>query len=775
MDIRKRIVIQGIVQGVGFRPFVYREAVRDNLKGFVRNTSEGVQIEVEGDEEAIHRFMKRLQTDTPSLAKIVRLDSIGIGILGSWEFTIETSLEQEERTVLISPDIGICDDCIRELFDPDDRRYRYPFINCTHCGPRYSIILDIPYDRPATTMRDFNMCDDCRREYETPADRRFHAQPNACPVCGPKVWLCDGKGKRIRSSDPLTDCVELLQTGAIVAVKGLGGFHLACDATREDAVKKLRLRKGKEEKPLAVMATDIDTAAAFAFISSQERDLLLTPRRPIVLLEKKHPNILAESVAHANRFFGIMLPYTPLHHLLVGNFTALVMTSGNLSEEPIAINNTEAVGRLGNIADAFLMHNRDIHLRVDDSVTRIMASTPRPVRRSRGIVPQPVLLSRRVPCILAVGAELKNTLCYTHQDRAFISQHIGDLENAETLDFFGECADHLRKIFRLKPVAIAHDLHPDYLSTRWALDQDLPCVAVQHHHAHIASCMAENGYDQKVIGLALDGTGYGSDGAVWGGEILIADQSTFERAGHLAYCPMPGGAAAIKQPWRMALSYIMSAIGNRDEEILDNSLVRNVISQRGWPENKDHIRGVLQMIQRNIYAPQTSSLGRLFDGVSALIGLRTEVNFEGQAAMELEMCLAGSGPDSAYSGYPFTLESRSGVLVIRPDLAVIRILEDVRDGLPAGEISFKFHRGVTQVFHEACVRIREMLGISTVAMSGGCFQNKFLLENLLEILQEDDFTVLTHSQVPANDGGISLGQAVIASRRYLEIEKGSHV
>ena len=765
---RKKIQIQGIVQGVGFRPFVYREAVTENLKGFVSNTSHGVIVEVEGEPGAIERFEERLEKHPPVLSRITNIETTDIACKGEPEFRILSSIEDRDRTTLISPDISICEDCLRECFDPSDRRFRYPFINCTNCGPRYTIIEALPYDRPKTTMSAFTMCAECQREYDDPLNRRFHAQPNACHACGPRVWLVDPEGKPHGEKDPISAAVSHLRRGKIVAVKGIGGFHLACDATSEDGVSELRSRKGREEKPLAVMVPDLESASRLGHLSSKEQDILLSPRRPIVLVRKRLSSLLAESVAPRNAYVGIMLPYTPLHYLILREgFAALVMTSGNLSEEPIAVGNQEALERLGHVADFFLMHDREICQRSDDSVTRIGAGLPRPVRRSRGTVPFPVFLRKEVPSVLAVGGELKNTVCLTKGDRAFLSQHIGDLENAETLGFFEECVDHLKRILRIEPVAVAHDLHPDYLSTQWALDlEDLPSIAIQHHHAHIAACLAENGREDPVIGLSLDGTGYGSDGNVWGGEILIADLLHYERAGHFAYRPMPGGAVAIKEPWRMAVSYVYAMVNDQGETDSATEAFFELMGGLPLMNSLPHerISGVLRMMQRGIHVPLTSSLGRLFDGVASLIGLRHRVAFEGQAAMELEMAMKPAPIDAGTKEeYEFVIREEENALVIDPDSAIRMILQDIRSKRSESFISLRFHSSLLSLFVEICKRIRGRRGLEIVALSGGCFQNLYLIEGLSKRLGDEGFEVLTHTHVPSNDGGLSLGQAVIAS------------
>jgi hydrogenase maturation protein HypF len=758
---------------VGFRPFVYRLAVSLNLKGFVLNTVRGVEIEVEGRSDTVDHFIDLLPKQLPPASKITKMEISDLSPQNDFEFQIRSSRKEKARSALISPDIGICEDCLRELFDPENRRHRYPFINCTNCGPRYTIIKEIPYDRPTTTMSMFRMCPECQREYDDPENRRFHAQPNCCPVCGPEIWLTDSKGQKLEIHDSLLETVRFLKSGKIVAVKGLGGFHLACDAANDRAVSRLRARKHREEKPLAVMAPDLSAVSLFAEYTDQEKDILLSPRRPIVLLNMKSSHPLSKQVAPKNDCFGVMLPYTPLHHLILREgFTAIVMTSGNISEEPIAIGNEEALKRLGGIADFFLMHNRDIYLRSDDSVTRVIRSLPRPIRRSRGMVPVPIFLKRSLPSVLAVGGELKNTICLTQEDRAFVSQHIGDLENAETLAFFEECVDHLERILQIKPDAVAHDLHPDYLSTQWASDKKgIKRIGVQHHHAHIASCLAENGSDEKVIGLALDGTGYGSDGHVWGGEILIADLKTFQRAAHFDYRPMPGGEKAIREPWRMALSYLyFQFLNQNDVNSKDRDFFRYIKKLPFMKTvGKDSVRTVVKMIENNLSPVMTSSLGRLFDGVAALIGLRSVTAFEGQAAMELEMAMGSYSVNRTNeSGYEFELIQDQDTMIFSPDKVIRQLVDDVSGKVSVSQISLKFHTGLLHLFLDACRMLRDRYQLNTVALSGGCFQNRFLLENLSALLETNQFKVLTHSLVPANDGGLALGQAVVAGYRLIE-------
>jgi len=752
-----KIKINGIVQGVGFRPFIYRLAHHYNLKGYVLNDSWGVEIEVEGSEDSIESFLRGIRDNPPPLARIASFNQEYISKKDFRDFTIKMSNEGKEVFTLIAPDISVCEDCLRELFDPSNRRYLYPFINCTNCGPRYTIISDIPYDRGYTSMREFTMCPACQKEYDDPMDRRFHAQPNACPECGPEVTLVDNNGKPIDCENPVKRTAELLKSGNIVAVRGLGGFHLACDAENDDAVKTLRERKLREEKPLAVMVENVETVKSFAYLSKDEEELLKSIQRPIVLLKKKKPNQLSFHVAPGNNYFGVMLPYTPLHYVLMrDNFTALVMTSGNLSDEPIATGNEEALRRLKNIADYFLLHNREILLRNDDSVYRVFSGKTYPVRRSRGYVPVPVFLKKETPPVLACGAELKNTICLTKGNRAFLSQHIGDMENLETLRSFGESVKHLTNILEVEPEIVAYDLHPEYLSTKYALNlKGKKLVGVQHHHAHIVSCMAENGVEGEVIGLSMDGMGYGLDGKIWGGECLISTLENFERAAHFHYTPMPGGEKAIKEPWRMAFSYLYAAFG---EEFLNYDLefLKEIDS------NEKNI--ILKLIEKGINSPMTSSCGRLFDGIAALIGIRNRMKYEGQAAIELENTIP-AGWSYSDDNYLFLIDVENQVKIVRIENIIKQIVIDVWKGVKKEVISYKFHNTLVDIFRELCLWIRDERKINKVVLSGGCFQNFYLLKNLKTELEREEFSVYHHSEVPPNDGGISLGQAVVAGHK----------
>ena len=749
--VARRVEINGIVQGVGFRPFVYKLANRYNLKGEVANTSSGVSIHIEGSRQNIESFCRDISEKKPPLAHITGIDCFDEPVNDYRDFTIADSREQSVMTTLISPDVSVCDDCRRELFDLHDRRFQYPFINCTNCGPRYTIIDDIPYDRPKTSMKHFQMCTLCQAEYDNPANRRFHAQPNACEDCGPHVRLFDNARKKIATPNPIEKTATLLKQGCIIAMKGLGGFHLAVDAENDDAVTRLRRRKHREAKPLAIMSYDVEGIRKYALVEQKEEKLLTSPQRPIVLLKKREPNSISKEVAPRNRYFGAMLPYTPLHYLLLSHgFNALVMTSGNMREEPIAIDNDDAFERLSDIADYFLIHNRDIYLRSDDSIVRKTAGDTRFIRRSRGYVPVPVFLKNKVPSILACGAELKNTICLTKANKAFLSQHIGDLKNPATYDFFKLTIRHMQRILDVQPEIIAFDLHPDYLSSRYAQEQkDINKVRVQHHHAHIVSAMAENRIDGPVIGLSFDGTGYGSDGAIWGGEILIADIEKFSRTAHFAYLPMPGSAAAIKEPWRMAVSYLYDAFG-QDFWNLDLPVLKAIEAGK--------VKIVVDMIRKKINSPLTSSLGRLFDGIASIVGIRNRVLFEGQAAMELEML--ASGQVAGIYDYEWETTDRHKILT-RP--IIQGVVKDMLQGLHPSVISHRFHQTLIRMFSELCEVIRKENGLNRIVLSGGVFQNALLLTGLINALEKRKFKIFSHSKVPANDGGISLGQAMVAA------------
>jgi hydrogenase maturation protein HypF len=751
--VARRLNVNGIVQGVGFRPHIYQLARSHQVMGEIANTASGVTIHVEGSRENIDRFCRNLSSNLPPLAHITDIAQAPDIVRELDDFSILPSTEGQTRSTLISPDVSVCADCLKELFDPADRRFGYPFINCTNCGPRYTIIDDIPYDRRHTSMKHFTMCDRCKSEYDDPQNRRFHAQPNACPVCGPRTSLHGSDGVLITCDNPIELAARYLKQGKILAIKGLGGFHLSVDALNTPAVARLRQRKHREEKPLAVMSPGLERILEYALVTPEEKALLTSFRRPIVLLRKKEPCPLSEAVSPRNAFIGAMLPYTPLHYLLLEQgFTALVMTSGNMSEEPIAIDNDDAFARLSGMADYFLIHDRQIYLRSDDSLVRHVAGADRTIRRSRGTVPVPVFLRQPLGPVLACGAELKNTVCLTSGNRAFLSQHIGDLENSATYDFFCMTIAHMKRILDITPQVLACDQHPDYLSTRYALEQQqagMDLVQVQHHHAHIVSCMAENRIQGKLIGLAFDGTGYGADGAIWGGEFLIADETGFDRAGHLAYVPLPGGAAAIREPWRMAASCLHTVFGQNMRE-LDLPLLREIDAKK--------LAFVQDMMVKGVNCPRTSSMGRLFDAIAAMIGIRYTVAYEGQAALELEML----ADDGKWEGYPFEWLSEGGYQIL-PHAIIRGVVRDMEKRVPSAVISARFHRTVIDMAAVLCRVIRRDSGLSRVVLSGGVFQNAMLLKGLIRELSADRFEVFSHSLVPSNDGGISLGQAVCAA------------
>jgi hydrogenase maturation protein HypF len=757
-----RISVRGVVQGVGFRPFVFRLAHEHGLGGWVRNTSGSVEIEVEGRAAAVDSFLAALTKEAPPMARIEAVTATPIASRGYQCFEIGGSLAEEGKYQLVSPDIATCLPCREEIFSPKDRRYRYPFTNCTNCGPRFTIIEDIPYDRPQTTMRQFQMCPDCQREYDDPLDRRFHAQPNACPVCGPRLDLVDPAGKAVAGGDVIRSAADLLREGRILAIKGLGGFLLACDATSTEAVNALRERKNRPSKPFAVMLASLDEARRHCLVSPDEEGLLLSPECPIVLLRWQEADSgICPEVAPGLKYLGVMLPYTPLHHLLVRETNLpLIMTSGNLSEEPIARENDEALRRLGHIADYFLLHDRGISARYDDSVYIVELGAPRAVRRARGHAPYPVFLPFQARPVLACGAEEKNTFCLTRDEHAFVSQHIGDMENEETLHHFENTVELYKKLFRIEPEIVAYDLHPEYLSTKFALElkaegkPGLRFVGVQHHHAHIVSCMVENKVRVPVIGVAFDGTGYGTDGTLWGGEFLVADWEGFERVGHLEPAPMPGGVAAIQRPYRMALGYLFSLIG------YEAPLRGLPLLQRIDPAELAVIR---RQLERRLNSPLTSGAGRLFDAVSALAGVRGVVDYEAQAAVELEMLATDVSLPADSSIYPFSIVEEAGCRMVKLADLISAVANDAKEDVPTAVISARFHSTVAQIIVRMCLLISADRGIRLVALSGGVFQNRLLLGQTVAALRREGLGVLTHRIVPCNDGGISLGQAVIAN------------
>ena len=780
--------MEGIVQGVGFRPFVHLLAGRLGLGGWVGNDAHGVVIEAEGDAEALARLVDSLGAEPPPLAVVERVSVRELDPRGEATFRIAGSRDGTRRSTLVSPDVATCPACLAEIADPAARRYRYPFTNCTNCGPRFTITTAVPYDRPNTTMAGFAMCANCAAEYADPTDRRFHAQPICCPSCGPRLALADAHGVRLPADDPLRVAAARLRAGEIVAVKGLGGYHLAVLAGDEAAAARLRRRKHRDDKPFAVMTADVGAARAWCVVTAEEEALLAGPARPVVLLERRHGAAIAPSVAPGNRRLGVMLPYTGLHHLLAAEVgEPFVLTSGNLSDEPIAHDDDDARARLRDIADVFLTHDRPIHSRVDDSVTRVFRRREIVLRRSRGYAPRPVPVPWEFPRpVLAAGAELKHTFALGKGHHAFVSHHIGDLENYETWCSFRSGVEHYQRLFGISPDVVGHDLHPEYLSTKFALeleeaaDGHLTLTGVQHHHAHVASCLADNGEAGPVIGVAFDGLGWGADGTVWGGEILVADLAAFERVGHLETVAMPGGTAAIREPWRMAAAWLDAVYG---PDVPDGLDVRRRHAEK-WDD-------VCRLARSGLSSPVTSSAGRLFDAVSALCGIRDVIRYEGQAAVELEQRAdpgeAGSYPLPVEEGPADSLPAGSlhpappdrgapaprPAVVLRARDLVRAAAEDLGRRIPAETVAARFHRGLAAGVVAACRAVRVERGLATVACSGGVFQNALFLGLVVDGLEADGFRVLVHSRVPPNDGGISLGQAACAGARDRTGELGA--
>jgi hydrogenase maturation protein HypF len=774
--VAKILEISGVVQGVGFRPFLFVLAKKYHLTGEVSNTPGGVKVVVEGLPDDIKKFSRGIRHETPLLASVTHVETRDTHLRHFSSFQIVKSQASTARSTFISPDVSICEDCLAEMNDPGNRRYQYPFINCTNCGPRFTIIEDIPYDRPKTSMKQFAMCPACRQEYEDPLNRRFHAQPNACPDCGPHVFLTDNRGKII-DLDPqgaVARAAQLLGEGKIVGVKGLGGFHLACDASDSLAVIKLRRKKSRPHKPFALMAGSAAILFDHVHVGPEEKKLLESYSRPIVLLEKKGgartgTDGIAQEVAPFNHCLGIMLPYTPLHYLLLEKGPdILVMTSGNRPHEPLSIENEDALEAFAHIADYFLLHNRDIYFRADDSITRIQAGEQRFVRRSRGYAPLPILLDTNMPGILSCGAGLKNTVCLTRENQVFLSQHIGDMDNVKAYDFYENSISHLKKILDIAPEMIAHDMHPGYMSTRYAMAQKgIKKIAVQHHHAHAAACMAENKLDEPVIALTLDGTGYGPDHRIWGGEVLVCTRKAFKRKAHLSYVHMPGGDAAVLEPWRMAASVLYQAFG-KDFLNLDIPYTRQM--------DPEKLSFVCRMMEKNLNSPLTSSAGRLFDAIASLVCIRHTISHESQAAMELEALAhensfdanrSGvdlSGENLPVKGYDFDLiPGKDKWFEISLMSCIRQIVTDIGQGRPPGKIALGFHHTMVQAFLAAALRVSRETGIKRVVLSGGVFNNTVIFNGLTGGLEENHLTVYTHTRVPTGDGGICLGQAVVAA------------
>jgi hydrogenase maturation protein HypF len=753
---RRAIAVSGIVQGVGFRPFVHGLAARHQLNGFIKNVTGEVLIEVEGEAASLDRFLAELKTNPPPLAFIEEIRCSPRPPRGDPSFRIDASEPDAASTIFVAPDVATCDDCLAELFDPSDRRYGYPFLNCTNCGPRLTIITGSPYDRERTTMASFPMCPACGEEYHDPSNRRFHAQPTACPICGPRLEVRDDSGRLIPTADPIAHAVASLRDGQIGAVKGLGGYHLACAADDPEAVARLRQRKHRDEKPFAMMMRDLEAVRQFCEISPSEEALLASSRRPIVLLARRHGirGFLAVTPSQNPRL-GVMLPYTPLHHLLLHALDggSLVLTSGNRSDEPIAFDDDDALTRLTGIADFFLTHDRPIQRRCDDSVTRVIDNVEAPIRRSRGDAPQPITLP--IECeapTLAVGGQLKSTFALGRGRHVFVSHHLGDLDHYAAVEAFRKAASDYEQLFALQPERIAHDLHPDYASTRFAFElsevRSRPLVPVQHHHAHMASCMAEHGLSSPVIGVTFDGTGFGPDGTIWGGEFLIGDYRGFRRAARLRPVAIPGGEQAIHEPWRMAAAYLVDAGVDR-----------------AWLAERDGLRSmstIERIIERRINSPLTSSAGRLFDGVAALAGVRSRVTYEGQAAVELEWL----AHETSINGcYPFELTEAGpeGLLEVDVRELIHAVASEARRKVAPAVIARRFHSTVVEAIAGVCARVREETTLNDVVLSGGVFLNGLLTSEVVSRLSEDGFAVYRHRRVPPNDGGLCLGQIAVAA------------
>jgi len=754
---RLKVTIHGAVQGVGFRPFVYRLSTELGLRGWVLNSSQGVFIEVEGRRSVLEEFLLHLEREKPPRAIIQSLEFSFLDPIGYPDFVIRHSQETGEKTVLILPDIATCPECRREVWDPGDRRYRYPFTNCTHCGPRFTIIRALPYDRPNTSMAHFPLCPDCRREYEDPLDRRFHAQPVACPVCGPQVELWDGSGGRICTGDEaIREAAQAVREGRILAMKGLGGFLLIVDARSGAAVRRQRERKHREEKPFALLYPSLEVIKEHCFVSPLEERVLTSPESPIVLLHRRETSEVCEAVAPGNPYLGVMLPYTPLHDLLMQELGfPVVATSGNRSDEPICIDENEAQERLGGIADLFLVHNRPIVRQGDDSVVRVVLEQELVLRRARGYAPLPVYLKHEVPPILAVGAHLKNTIALSVGRPVFLSQHIGDLDTPEACAAFERVIADLLRLYEVEPTAIVHDLHPDYFSTQWARQaacaSPVELVSVQHHHAHLASCLADNEVEGPALGVTWDGTGYGLDGTVWGGEFLWGDASGFERVALMRTFRLPGGEAAVDEPRRTALGVLWEHFGPESLEWEDLAPVAAFSSGE---------RRLLQrMLERGVNSPVTSSAGRLFDAVAALVGLRQKARFEAQAAMMLEYAV----DETVTEAYPLPM-TKSQPLVLDWGPLLEALLADLREGVGVGVMAARFHNALA----EGIVAVVRAVGAERAALSGGCFQNCILLERAYRRLTKAGIRVYVHQRIPPNDGGIALGQVAVAASGTLE-------
>lgn len=752
MNIKRYcIVIEGIVQGVGFRPFIYNLANSFDLKGFVNNNSEGVHIDIEGDEETINKFLSRIEHNPPPLARIEKILAREASVLHHGIFAIKESQKILDKITLISPDVAICKDCEEDINSKTNRRSGYAFTNCTNCGPRFSIIKALPYDRDKTTMNEFGMCQECAREYSDPTNRRFHAQPNACKACGPEIWAEDNKGNKLELEDPISFAQNEIMEGKIIAVKGLGGYHLVCDGWNESAIHTLRTRKRRPFKPLAVMMKNIETIKEHCNVTELEEKFLTGIRKPIVILNQKKDYDLPQAIAPHQKTLGVMLPYTPLHSLLFSDkIEALIMTSANMKGLPIEHLDSGARKSLSGIVDYFLIHNREIYLPIDDSVIRVVEEKQTMIRRARGFVPEPFkVLNMRD--ILACGPNMKNTFCISKDGFLFLSQFNGDLENLETFEHYKNNIEHFKEVFSFSPKVIAHDMHPGYLSTKYALDYDLPKIAVQHHHAHLVSCMFENNLERQVIGVCFDGTGYGTDGKIWGGEFMVCDKKEFTRVGHLDYIKMPGGEKAIKEPWRMGVSYLYKALGTSKEACA------GLFEQYGEAAQK-----LIDIIDANINCPQTSSMGRLFDAVSNIVGITDKVTYEGQAAIELE-AISDIEIQEAYS-YKI-IKQQQDMYIIEPYKMIKEVIKDKLNGVSRKIMASKFQNTIVALSVSMCTYVRKDTSINEVALSGGVFQNAFLLTKICRNLEKEGFEVYTHTHLPSNDGGVAIGQIIIANAK----------
>ena len=746
MKIRKYIEIKGIVQGVGFRPFVYKIALENHLKGWVNNTSEGVFIDIEGKKKDINNFVNQLYKDNPPLSKIEKIIIKDKKNKNYIDFKIETSNRTEKVRTYISPDFSVCEDCIEEIFNPSNRRFKYPFTNCTNCGPRFSIIKSLPYDRHTTTMKKFEMCTDCKKEYEDPLNRRFHAQPNACHKCGPKVTLLDNKGVILDTSNSIEETKKLLKKGSIIAIKGIGGFNIACNCKDYNSILRLRDKKRRPQKPLAIMVRDIDSVKKYCKLDKYQIDILKSNRRPILLLDKLDANSLPEIIAPNNKKIGVMLPYTPLHCLLFDDeLDSIVMTSANISGEPMLYNNNDAINKLNKVVDYFLINDRDIFMPIDDSVTTIINNSETIIRPGRGYAPMAINRGTKKE-ILALGSELKNTIAISDKENIYISGYIGDLKNTKTLDHFENTINHFKKIYNINPKVVSRDLHPNFIYKDYINSNKIKEIYIQHHHSHIASCLGDNNLNETVIGIAFDGTGYGDDGKVWGGEFLLCDLKEYKRVGHFEYFKLPGGDSAVIEPWKIAISLLYKSLNIDYDKILPIYL-----------KDKNH-KIIYKMLENNINLVDTSSLGRLFDGISALLGFTRKITFEGEAAIRLEnLCVEN---EDRY--YEFSYENEEK-FIISIDKIICGVVKDIAKNDSVNIIATKFHNTIIKATIKVTCEIRKKYNINSVALSGGVFQNEFLSNGIIKELNNEEFKVYTHKNIPCNDSGISYGQLIISN------------